>query len=495
MKVLMFGWEYPPHISGGLGTACAGLTRALEKADVEVLFVVPKLHGGERSERTRFVNASTIPIYQAPTINSEKQITRPSEPSVQGHAGTVSIASGTQTTIEVSSYLDPYTVTTRSEVPFEIQHWNYSLADQHSHMPTLSLSSQHETEQGKAEVTYTKRAHTFSGAYGPNLLEEVARYAEVAAEIAQANEFDVIHAHDWMTFRAGIAASKARGKPLIVHVHATEVDRSGASVNTVVFAIEKEGMQHADKVVTVSNWTKKIAVEHYGIDERKIEVVHNGIAPKAASAISNAPPPVGSRMVTFLGRITHQKGPMYFVEAARKVHEKFPDVHFVVAGSGDLLPKMIERIAELRLSKHFHFTGFLKGEDIDRVWAMSSVYVMPSVSEPFGIAPLEAIQAGVPVILSNQSGVGEVMSHAIKVDFWNTDALAEAMCSVLRFKSLADTLKKNGAEEVTNITWDKAVKKLTTLYHELISKHEKQQNHRIVFSGSPAEEAETTALL
>ena len=491
----MFGWEYPPHISGGLGTACAGLTRALEKADVEVFFVVPKLHGGEQSERTRFINASSIPIHQSPIVNSKKQITRPSEPSVQGHAGTASIASRAQTTIEVSSYLDPYTVTTGSEVSFGIENWNYSLGDQRSHTPPLSISSQHETQQGRAEVTYIKKPHTFSGAYGPNLLEEVARYAEVAAEIAQANEFDVIHAHDWMTFRAGIAASKASGKPLIVHVHATEVDRSGPSVNTVVFAIEKEGMLYADKVVTVSNWTKKIAVEHYGIDERKIEVVHNGITPKQDPAIIKAAPPVGSRMVTFLGRITHQKGPMYFVEAARKVHENFPDVHFVVAGSGDLLPKMIERIAELRLSEHFHFTGFLKGEDIDRIWAMSSVYVMPSVSEPFGIAPLEAIQAGVPVILSKQSGVGEVMSHAIKVDFWNTEALAEAMCSVLRFKSLADTLKKNGAEEVRSITWDKAVKKLTTLYHELISKHEKPQNHRTVLSGSPAEKAETPAIL
>lgn len=490
----MFGWEYPPHISGGLGTACAGLTCALEKADVEVLFVVPKLHGGEHCEGTRFINASAVPVYQAEIISSKKEGTHPSASVVQEHAGTASNSSRIQTTIEVSSYLDPYTVTTGSEVSFGIRNWNYPL-DQPSYTPPLRVASQHAADQGQAEITYIKKAHTFSGAYGPNLLEEVARYAEVGAEIAQANDFDLIHAHDWMTFRAGIAASKVSGKPLIVHVHATEIDRSGASVNPVVFAIEKDGMLHADKVITVSNWTKQIAVEHYGIDEEKIEVVHNGINPKQYSLASQAAPPVGSRIVTFLGRITHQKGPMYFAEAARKVHENFPDVHFVVAGSGDLLPKMIERIAELKLSKHFHFTGFLKGEDIDRVWAMSSVYVMPSVSEPFGIAPLEAIQARVPVILSKQSGVGEVMSHTIKVDFWNIEALAEAMCSVLRFKSLADTLIKNGTEEVRNITWDKAVKKLTTLYHELTSKHEKPQNDRTVLSGSSAKEAQTAPLL
>ena len=492
----MFGWEYPPHISGGLGTACAGLTRALEQAEVQVVFVVPTVHGGEPAERTRFINASAISIHQSEIINSKKQRTHPSEPSVQRHAGTPSIASGAQTTIEVSCYLDPYTVTTGSEVSIGIENWNYSLSDQQPRTAaSLKLSPHNGNDQAEAELTYTKKPYAFSGAYGANLLQEVARYAEVGAEIAQTNEFDVIHAHDWMTFRAGIAASKVSGKPLIVHVHATEVDRSGASVNAVVFAIEKEGMLQADKVVTVSNWTKKVAVEHYGIDERKIEVVHNGINPKQDSVGCQSAPPIGSRIITFLGRITHQKGPLYFVEAARKVHEKFPDVHFVVAGSGDLLPKMIERIAELRLSGHFHFTGFLKGEDIDRIWAMSSVYVMPSVSEPFGIAPLEAIQAGVPVILSKQSGVGEVMSHAIKVDFWNTDALAEAMCSVLRFKSLADTLKKNGAEEIKNITWDKAAKKITTLYYELTGKHEKSENHRTLFSGSPAKEAETTAFL
>jgi glycogen synthase len=226
-------------------------------------------------------------------------------------------------------------------------------------------------------------------------------------------------------------------------------------------------MAEADCVVTVSHWTKKIAVTKYLIPEDKVQVVHNGIIPKAATVKLPPMPPVGSHIVTFLGRITHQKGPLYFVEAARKVLDQIPGAHFVVAGSGDLLPQMIERIAQLRMSANFHFTGFLKGKDIDRVWSMSDVYVMPSVSEPFGIAPLEAIQAGVPVIISNQSGVAEVMPHAIKVDFWNTNELAASICSVLKYKSLRHTLARNSAIEVEDITWNAAAKKLTQLYHEL----------------------------
>jgi glycosyltransferase involved in cell wall biosynthesis len=498
MKVLMFGWEFPPHISGGLGTACAGLTRALENENIEVLFVVPKLHGGEQAKRTRFINASAVPITYRETNKAKQHQTCPSPPSVQVHAGTISKAPSaetktTRTTIEVPSYLDPYTLTTGSAERFEIQSWNYTIKG--AVWPQHNNSERSQAEKAEPGVTSRKKPHAFSGTYGVNLIEEVAHYTEVGAEIGRANQFDVIHAHDWMTYRAGIAASKVSGKPLVVHVHATEIDRSGASVNTLVFEIEKEGMMKADKVVAVSQWTKKIAVEHYGIDERKIEVVHNGISPKQYSTAPNMAPPIGSRIVTFLGRITHQKGPMYFVEAAKKVHDSFPDAHFVVAGSGDLLPKMIERIAQLKLSHKFHFTGFLKGEDIDRVWSMSTVYVMPSVSEPFGIAPLEAIQAGVPVILSKQAGVGEVMSHAIKVDFWDTDALAEAMCSVLRFKSLADTLKENGAEEVKMITWDKAARKLISLYHKLTSKHEKPENDHPVLSGSSTTQTSNTSVL
>ena len=497
MKVLMLGWEFPPHISGGLGTACAGLTQALEKEQVHVLFVVPKLHGGESAEGTTFINASSIPIRQTKPVSQKPKAPGRFMAAAKGSSNSIikEFSSGTRTTIEVPSYLTPYISPDEQQNVSPFSQWNYSFTSRQKQTLSPKSKSRGMADGTHQETIIAKEPYQFSGTYGANLLEEVERYAAVAAEIAKTNSFDVIHAHDWMTYQAGLAAKKISGKPLIVHVHATEIDRSGANVNSRVFDIEKEGMALADKVVAVSQWTKNIAIKHYAIPEAKIEVVHNGINPKVENGQQPTSASFGSHIVTFLGRITHQKGPMYFVEAARRVNEQFPDAHFVVAGSGDQLPMMIERIAQLRLSANFHFTGFLRGDDVERIWAMSNVYVMPSVSEPFGIAPLEAIQAGVPVILSKQAGVSEVMPHAIKVDFWDTESFAEAICNVLRFKSLANTLKKNGAEEIKKITWDKAAKKLTTLYYELSQKHGKREKSDRLLSGSSAKKIADPAVL
>lgn len=475
MKVLMFGWEFPPHISGGLGTACHGLTNSLSKENIDVLFVVPKLHGEESADRANFINASEIPIESK--NNLEEYLSTSKNPDVRDALYNV-IQKGNVKHIEVPSTLSPYRALQFGERSSGIEHWNYRIESSASQKETRKKkekkSSSTESSRPSREEKKTGKKnervlapYKFSGSYGPDLLDEVKRYAQVGASIAQQFEFDVIHAHDWMTYLAGIAAKKVSGKPLVVHVHATEHDRSGENVDQSVYAIEHHGMAEADKVVTVSEWTKKIAMSKYNVPEEKIEVVHNGIIPKIPSARLFSPPPIGSHIVTFLGRITHQKGPMYFVEAARRVLDHVPDAHFIVAGSGDLLPLMIERIAQLRMSSHFHFTGFLKGKDIDKVWSMSSVYVMPSVSEPFGIAPLEAIQAGVPVIISNQSGVAEIMPHAIKVNFWDSNELAGAICSVLRYKSLSNTLRKNSTEEISGLTWNNAAKKITQLYYEL----------------------------
>lgn len=484
MKVLMFGWEFPPHISGGLGTACAGLTRALERENVDVIFSIPKLHGGEQSDRTTFINASSIPIRQKKPIRSSGSETAAGKDHPLKTIMERRTSRG-HTLLEVPSTLSAYTPPSE-ELSGGLKNWNYSFdVTSEQTVPPSSGASGSRPRAGKL-AGYTKKPYAFSGLYGRDLLEEVRRYAQVGAEITRRNSFDVIHTHDWMTFPAGMEARKVSGKPLIVHLHSTEIDRSGKHVNPQVFAIEKQGMLQADKVVAVSQWTKNIAVNHYNIDEKKIEVVHNGVTLKESAITSSFRPPLGSPVVTFLGRITHQKGPMYFAEAARKVHKQFPEVHFVVAGSGDQLPMMIQRIAQVHLSGHFHFTGFLTGEDIDRIWAMSNVYVMPSVSEPFGIAPLEAIQAGVPVIISKQAGVSEVMPHAMKVDFWDSEALAEAICNVLRFKSLVNTLKKNSAEEVKTITWEKAAKKLINLYYELSDKDAQTKRPGLLFPGSPA---------
>jgi glycogen synthase len=472
MKVLMFGWEFPPHISGGLGTACFGLTHSLGKEEVDVLFVVPKLHGDEPSGRVHLINASNIEINpgNGPTPG-------PSNTTASGKTSrTFTTSAGTTLTVneqkgftyvEVPSGLSAY----RSpgfEGSDQIENWNYGVGAKKDIHSELQVHRMKRSGWEKGGAGRTVSTYAFSGAYGPDLLTEVERYAQVAAEIAKRFSFDVIHAHDWMTYPAGIAAKEISGKPLVVHVHATEYDRAGEHIDTRVHAVELEGMKKADRVVTVSEWTRQIAIKKYRIEPDKVTVVHNGINQKKKVKLEFDSPLKHSPIVTFLGRITHQKGPLYFVEAARHVLQEIPDARFVVAGAGDLLPVMIQQVAAAGMSTRFHFTGFLNGSDIEKIWSISNVYVMPSVSEPFGIAPLEAIQAGVPVIISRQSGVAEVMPHAITVDFWNTAALAEAICSVLKYKSLYKTLQKNSKAEIKTITWARAAKTLNTLYHELV---------------------------
>lgn len=426
MKVLMFGWEFPPHITGGLGTACFGMTKGLMKNGVEVLFVVPKAYGDESQEAVRLVNASDVSINISTTEEIEfwKNITY----------------------LEVNSSLVPYVGPEAFDNLME------------STEKTVTLS----------EDSIFNARYTFSGKYDANLLEEVARYALVGAQIARESEFDVIHAHDWLTYAAGIAAKQATGKPLVVHMHATEFDRSGENVNQRVYDIERSGMEAADRVITVSNLTRNIVIDRYGINPEKVITVHNAVEPTDQYDFSQAEKHVPEKIVTFLGRVTFQKGPEYFIEAAYKVLQRDPNVRFVMAGTGDLLEKMIRRVAQLRIASRFHFTGFLRGENVDRMFAMSDVYVMPSVSEPFGISPLEAMRSNVPVVISKQSGVAEILQHALKVDFWDIDAMADAIYGLLQYKSLSHMFSKYGAQEVNNLKWENAARYIRSVYEQVV---------------------------
>jgi glycosyltransferase involved in cell wall biosynthesis len=300
-------------------------------------------------------------------------------------------------------------------------------------------------------------------------MEEVSRYAMVAAEIAMTHDFDVIHAHDWLTYLAGIAAKKLTGKPLVVHIHATEFDRSGENVNTLVYDLEKRGMKEADMVIAVSNLTRNIVISKYGIHPSKVVTVHNAVDFDGFEQME-IDKRIDEKIVTFLGRITYQKGPEYFIEAAAKVLKRYPDVRFVMAGSGDLLNKSIRRVAKLGIATKFHFTGFLRGEDVKRMFAFSDVYVMPSVSEPFGISPLEAMRSNVPTIISKQSGVAEVLHHAIKVDFWDIDALADAIYGLLAYPALSTMAIKHGLNEVNALRWDNAAMQIKEIYAQLTKK-------------------------
>ena len=426
MKVLMFGWEFPPHISGGLGTACYGLTKGLALNGVDVTFVMPHASGDEDERYVKIRNASDVEIDTSSVTYREHIF-----PGVSY--------------IQVNSRLVPY-------VGLE---GYYNVIDQ---MNSGTLEQ---------EFTGARRKHTFSSGYGKNLMEEVNLYAQVAAEIAKNEEFDLIHAHDWLTYRAGIAAKRVSGKPLVVHIHATEFDRSGENNrNDIVYGIEKEGMSAADAVCAVSDLTRNIVISKYGIPAHKVFTLHNAVVPtdKKVEREKN----VDEKIVTFLGRVTFQKGPDYFVETAKRVLDKDPNVRFVLAGDGDMMQHVIERVAELGISDRFHFTGFLRGADIDKMFGMSDVYVMPSISEPFGISPLEAMRAKVPVVISKQSGVAEVLQHAIKVDFWDIDATADAIYGLLHYPALSKLFADKGEEEVNNLKWENVAKKLKVIYEKTL---------------------------
>jgi glycosyltransferase involved in cell wall biosynthesis len=423
----MFGWEFPPHISGGLGTACYGLTKGLSKVEeLDIVFVVPKAYGDEDQSKMQLVGANGVTINQ-----------------VQTH---VEKFKSKHTYLEVDSHLVPY------NDPDE--YYTFSGKDIYGKNKFFKVD-----KEGKIE---------FSGKYGANLIEEIYKYAYVASTISMDHEHDVIHAHDWLCYPAGIAAKEVSGKPLVIHVHATDFDRSGGSVNPKVFEIEKMGMDAADKIIAVSNLTRNIVIEKYGQDPDKVVTVYNAVEPVSFEEKQVIKKGVKEKVVTFLGRITMQKGPEYFVEAAYQVLKRTKDVRFVMAGSGDMLEKMVERAAQLGISDKFHFTGFLKGDDVFKMFELSDVYVMPSVSEPFGISPLEAMQSNVPTIISNQSGVSEILTHAIKVDYWDIDAMADAIYGIIRYDSLSNEFKEKGKEEVDNLKWANAALRVYDVYNSTI---------------------------
>jgi glycosyltransferase involved in cell wall biosynthesis len=299
---------------------------------------------------------------------------------------------------------------------------------------------------------------------------EVHRYAAVAAELAAGEQFDVVHAHDWMTYPAGIAVAAMSGKPLVVHVHSTEFDRSGRHVNQMIYDIERRGMHEAEKVMAVSYFTRNIIISRYGVSGDKVEVVHNGVDRNGGGnwALAETGIKKNEKIVLFLGRITMQKGPEYFLAAAKKVLEVMDNVKFVMAGSGDMMQRAVEMAAELGIGSKVLFTGFLRGQDVQKIYQMADLFVMPSVSEPFGLVPLEALNNDVPVIISRQSGVSEVLMHALKVDFWDVDEIANKIVAVLKYPPLEVTLRDYGNSEVRRLSWKDSAQKCVRIYEEVV---------------------------
>ncbi|HOV35501.1 MAG TPA: glycosyltransferase [Dysgonamonadaceae bacterium] len=418
MRALMFGWEFPPHILGGLGTASYGLTKGMSlQPDMEILFVIPKPWGDEDQSFLKIIGANNTPIvWKDVPFDIVKE--------------------------RLGKYMNP-------EEYYRLRDHIYA-----------DFNYMYTNDLGCIE---------FSGRYPNNILEETNNYSIVAGVIARTYPYDVIHAHDWLTYPAGLHAKSISGKPLVIHVHATEFDRSRGNPNPIVYGIEKDGMDNCDHIICVSNLTRKTVIENYHQPEWKVTTVHNAVEPlspeiEAIERLAGVP----EKIVTFLGRITMQKGPEFFVEAATLVLKKTKHIRFVMAGSGDMMNQMIQLVAERGIADKFHFTGFLRGRQVYEMLKSSDVYVMPSVSEPFGISPLEAMQCGVPSIISYQSGCSEILNHVIKTDYWDVEAMADAIYSICTHPGIAEFLKEEGKKEVDEIKWEYAGQKVRDIYNRLV---------------------------
>jgi glycogen(starch) synthase len=426
LRVLKLGWEFPPLINGGLGVACLGLSKALSK-HVDLTVVVPKSAPDADFDGFDLRGLNNMTIEQLQTVEGKYRY----ESFAQVR--------------NVPIFLDPYDTS------------------------GTSLDILERTDAGEVQFSQTTRLQLDSfkigELYGPDLGNKVVEYSKIAAKLAMLEDFDVIHAHDWMTFLAGVEVKKATGKPLVVHLHASQYDRAGADARGWIYDIEKYGMEEADRVIPVSQYTGDIVTGHYGIEPRKVRPVHNGADPVDVFVTKKKFP---EKLVLFLGRLTAQKGPEFFLEIASKVLEKNRDVRFVVAGTGEKLRPLIETGAFRGLGGHFHFTGFLNKEKVNDLLSMTDVYCMPSVSEPFGLSALEAAQFGIPAVISKQSGVAEVLKGALVADFWDVELMAKHINDLLTDDDMRQKVIEQAKLDIEASTWDAAALKVLEIYRELV---------------------------
>ncbi|MCB1167213.1 MAG: glycosyltransferase family 4 protein [Leptospiraceae bacterium] len=432
----MIGWEYPPSITGGLGMACRGLAREVAARGHEVYFVLPRVHGDEpRDPGVHLIGLNTRDL---PVSDGELQDM-------------------------LSHFVERHGAEIRGLVPFgayESQPPTAEQIAQNLERIRMQLAKNMEDSQNAAE-------QILSGGYGSDLYHQIHLYADFVSILAKRLKVDLIHAHDWMTFPAGLGALVQSGRPLVAHVHATEFDRSGIHGNRYVEDLERHTFHRANAVVTVSNYTRQIIINRYQVSPDRVFPVHNAV--EIEEQAGPARRPFEEKMVTFLGRITFQKGPDYFVRAARKVIDKNHNVRFVMVGTGDMYSRMIEMAADLGIGKYFHYTGFLKREQIRQIYGMSDLYVIPSVSEPFGLTALEAMAQGVPVVVSKQSGVSEVINNCIKVDFWDIDAIAKSILDVIGNDELHSQMRESGMQEARRISWSQSAEKLEEVYRTVLA--------------------------
>jgi len=425
-RVLMLGWEFPPIINGGLGVACLGLSKALAK-QVELTLILPK------SDPSIVLNkVEVIGLNQQEKIRIREEFQR-----------------------EFYEELEEVYSIPMSVLPYQIPT-----------LPIRSLKKNSTTKNKKISFTEFYKPFQIDDLYGDDTIQKVIEYAAVCADMCMDWDFEIIHCHDWMTMLAGVEIKHRTGKPLVLHVHSLEYDRNNGNTNSWVYQIEKQAMHEADAILPVSDYTGRIAIEHYDVSPRNIHSVHNGIEKVIPFHMDK---PFPEKVVLFIGRVTHQKGPEYFIEVASQVLKEFPLARFVVAGTGDKLKEMIETGAYKHLGLNVHFTGFLNRDKIHELLAMADVYCMPSVSEPFGLSALEAAQFGVPCVVSKQSGVSEVLIGALKADYWDIDKMAHYILMLLKDPDFAHTVSENAHFDLEHCTWENAAIEIKEIYNQLLA--------------------------
>lgn len=463
-RVLMLGWEFPPMISGGLGRVCHALVRELSRAGDQVTFVLPKPAGGELAEDDDII------------VSAQPQ----SPDSTHGARHGKAVASTYQLNLEGSARVEQpgFANVILKAVPAQLPSPYgtgavYGLSGRSDQIGFLG--GKFVPESAQPSLTHFRRVMVDgprfvpheSLHYGGDLLMATRRYAALCMDLAHDLKFDVIHAHDWLTFPAALALSAAFNKPFIAHVHSLEANRAGIAGNPIIHRMERRGMLAAQRVITVSRFMRDLIVDFHGITPGHIEVVYNGIDAEIVPASPEVHLGADEKVVLFFGRVTHQKGPAYFVEAAKRVLQHRQDVRFVVAGSGDQIGWMIEAFAQAGIGQHVTFTGFLRGDDVQKVLSRTDVMVMPSVSEPFGLAPLEAIAADVPVIVSRTAGVSEVVNHMLKVDYWDAEQIADRILAVLRDPVLSSSIRDSARMEIRKLTWEGMASRVRQVYQQI----------------------------
>jgi glycogen synthase len=429
-RVLMLGWEFPPLFNGGLGVATYGIVKSLSK-NTSIRLIVPSFRDASDLSNVNIIGLNKI---NGEELNIERLKHRLAFANTQLH----------ELALSVSAY----------------------------HYANIAFQEDETNETNSIEFTRKTKHVTqkindlFSDTevYGRNIMYKVHMFSILAEEIAAVNDFDIIHAHDWVTFPAGVNIKKKSGKPLVLHVHSLETDRADHATRNEIYHLEKNALEEADRIIAVSQFTKDQIEEHYNIDPSKISVVHNGIDP---INITRKQHQLKDKLVVFLGRITNQKGPDFLLETAEKVARVYPRVKFVVAGTGDLFAHLLESSAYKKLGSKFIFTGFLSKARVNELLSMADVYFMPSISEPFGLTALEAAQYKIPSVISTQSGAAEVLSSSLKADFWDTDKYANYIHALLKYNVLSKTLSDHADSELNGLTWMHTAQKITSVYATL----------------------------